>query len=161
MISHHLAELRSGALAFGIALVGAKPAKPNLVRLLQAFFETAVPAPRCFQSLQARLLPAGICHRNDVILAQAAPANNALIAGEVWLHASADGLVVTLCNLFRPIGKFAGGVEQRWDASENHLELIDTSSIVATVVHSPVNRGIVRLIAPWHLRNRDLWDPLR
>ena len=148
---HHLAQLRAGqCLQFGIALVGPKPVRPGLFELLQSTFAPhRLDKDLCSYSQQARLDPAGICCRKDVVLVRGAQGGNALIAGQVWLHASVDGIVVTLVNLFKPL---AGDGEQRWDASQQRPEFVDTKDVLAVTIHTPVEDRIVRVIVPWRFR---------
>ena len=156
--SHHLAELRSGkVLHFGECMLrDPKRAKPPLVALLKkALGEDLVDAAAddVLWSNVAQLLPAGVCCRRDIVLIKSMAPNagsNALVAGEVWLHASVSGQCITLVNLLRPL---TGPGEHRWSAAEERLEMVATEDVLTTCCHTAVHAGRpVRVIVPWHLK---------
>ena len=150
-LAHHLAELKSNkVLKFGVALVNPKVAKPPLVQLLrESLAPAAVDAALCRHSLEARILPAGSCYRRDVVFIRSAGAANTMVAGEVWTHASVDGVCMTLCNIFRPL---PGAGERRWDGSERRARFVATEDILSTCIHTSVGAGNIRIVVPWHLR---------
>ena len=153
VLSHHLAELRSSeSLKIGeCALQTPKPAKPKLVSFLAETLgpEVDVNAGNTYCSIAARILPAGLCWRRDVVLVKSAERAGAMVAAEVWLHTSVDDVCMTLVNKLSPL---AGPGEQRWDSSQHSPILVATEDILATCVHTALVAGNIRIVVPWRLR---------
>ena len=156
VLSHHLAELRGECLQFTVALMKPKRAKAPLVTLLQQMLApTPVDAAHCFCSTQARIHPAGACCRGDVILVKSVVGASTFMAAHVWIHTSVDDVCMTLCNVLRPL---PGESEQRWEAVDGNVVLVDTLDILAVCIHTDIRAGNIRIIVPWHLKRYAVAD---
>jgi hypothetical protein len=148
---HNLAFLsQPGVFDLTVGLVSPRKASAKLTGFLQEQLGYLIPAHQCFTATVARILQAGTCSRNDVVLIRTVDGTS-FDAGEVWLHADAIGRLVTLVSVWKFIGYDKAKGSAEWQKLDNPT-LVETADIISTVVHTECRPGVARILLPLQCR---------
>ncbi len=148
--SHHLAVIQAPkAFDYAVGPVGGRPAPKSVVSLLKTVLEFGDDA-EVITAMEARYSAVGTCMRNDAVLIKD---GSSYRAGQVLLHASYNGVAVSLVSVWRlhSINRAAGYA--KWHADDDSKMLIETADILDSVCHTKIRRGnVVTTLLPPELR---------
>ena len=144
---HHLAELAdSRAFNFATGLekphIAPRDARDYLSRTIDidgAVYRT---------SITSRVNAFEVCSRKDVVLVRS---GGAWQAGEVWLHADANDVPVSLVSLWECSVLDRSTQVAEWIAVDNPT-MIETDDIMAACIYRRPREGIVRTLLPATVR---------
>ena len=151
VVCHDLAAHKSEGRASidSCCLIGAKPMSERVHQLcLQSGLVSVGLKDTFLMSSKAKLQPAGLCSKNDVVLIRL---TSSMIAGRVLFHLDIDGFAVSLIKPFKL---------QSYDRAKSVAIWIDrdpecfvrTQDVVCTLVSSPLANAVKTLV-PFQHRN--------
>ena len=149
--SHQLAQLNDDA-AFSFAVGLVRPIKQpskHLKTLLGSRLNINCAEQHVVWSNESRFSKLATCMTNDVVIFKHGDAGE-VKAGIVHLHLEVEGVAVSSVTVLSPAGA-AEAEYSVWTSSE-FVHLIETPTIVDTVVHSKLANGRVAIILPLEFR---------
>ena len=149
---HDLAALESTeAFLFGVSLEQPKVANAATVAFFQQFFVSSI-GNKIFICSSARILPTGICCKNDVALFVQGDsfARNSfdLAAGKTLLHVEILGTCFTLVFAWQVVEYDAATRSLTCEQTES-LMLVRTDEIVGVALWTQRSQRASRLLVPW------------
>ena len=131
--SHHLALLRSPKVFnYAVGLVGGRPASKKARALLNTMLECITPETEVHTSSEARFNALAHCQKGDVVLIRH---DSSFIAGQVLLHASVEGVLLSLVTEWSLHSTNMEAGYAKWD-TRGFRSLIDTCSILDAVCYT-------------------------
>ena len=97
-----------------------------------------------YVSAESRYTEFATCHKADVVLLKDA---GELCAGEVWCHASVNGVPMSVASVWPRAGIDRDSLSATWRKTDDPV-VIDTADILASVVWMDLPGGIVRTLIP-------------
>ena len=146
--SHHMALLNApNVFNFEAGPIAGTPAREHIKTLLAQSLGCADSA-RVLVSMNSRHSALGFSRKGDVVLIKD---GNSVKAGQVLLHASVDGIPVSIvsCWQLHSINHDAGIA--KWHVSDSKM-LIETTDILDSVCHTELSRKLVTTILPPEFR---------
>ena len=117
--SHHLALLRSPKVFnYAVGLVGGRPASKKARALLNTMLECITPETEVHTSSEARFNALAHCQKGDVVLIRH---DSSFIAGQVLLHASVEGVLLSLVTEWSLHSTNMEAGHAKWDARGSGL----------------------------------------
>ena len=146
--SHHFAVLNApGVFNFGAGPIEGTPASQEVRSLLAESLGFADSA-RVLVSLNSRHSAVGFSSKGDVVLIK--DGHSKFIAGKVMLHASVDGVPVSLVSCWQ-LHSIRHGTA-KWHVRDDSNMLIETTDILDSVIHTKLSQKLVTTILPPEFR---------
>ena len=131
--SHHLALLRSPKVFnYAVGLVGGRPASKKARALLNTMLECITPETEVHTSSEARFNALAHCQKGDVVLIRH---DCSFIAGKVLMHASVEGVLLSLITEWSLHSTNMEAGYAKWD-TRGFRSLVDTCSILDAVCYT-------------------------
>jgi len=146
VVSHHFVQLNHpDSFSFGVGLVGAKAPSTAMKKV---FAELGLGDQHVMWSRESRFSPLATCMKDDMVIFNSA---DGIKAGKVQLHCEVEGVATSLVSFLSLVKKEAGSGYAVW-ANSGVTQLIETTSIVDTVVYSNLANNSVGIILPLEFR---------
>ena len=149
---HDLASWRDEPSTFDVAcaLVSPKPMTATVRNICAlANLELEVAGMSLFSSNAARLEPAGLCAKNDVVLISS---NDKAIAGKVDIHVDVNGTIMSLVTLLNLVSYDKVKGTAMWEQSPQKV-FVETSKLLSSVVFAQQEASRCRTIIPLRFKS--------
>ena len=133
---------------FSVGLLNPKPAPKRLMSYLEGALALGPLAGRVMSSIESRFNPLGTCKRGDIVVFMC---SGELTVGEVLSHCEIDAVphsIVSIWELQR-VDRCKGSAEF---IIHDNPELIETDTIIDTVIASLGPGRVAKVLLPCHLR---------
>ena len=149
---HDLASWREETTTFVMtcALVSPKPMTATDKRICAlAHLEVEVEGMSVFSSRAARLEPAGLCTKNDVVLISS---DDTAIAGKVHIHVDVNGTIMSLVTLLNLVSYDKVKGTAMWEESLRKV-FVESSKLLSSVAFAKQEASRCRTIIPMRLKS--------
>ena len=148
--SHHFGQLNDdAAFCFALGLINPRPPSKKMIRLLHSELNINCDEQRVLWSYESRFSKVATCKKNDVIIYKQGDAGE-VKAGTVQLQLDVEGVAVASVSVMSFVrSESAFSV---WTNSD-HVQLIELSAIVDTVLHRNLDNNRVAIILPIEFRH--------